>query len=203
MTDLDKALSHFKKADPILHKEALKHRASLKPKSARMNADLLFASLAESVVSQQLSVKAADTIWERLKAACGGAVTPASISRIPLPRMRTCGLSAAKAKTLKELAKAVKKGLDLPSLKKKTPEEAVATLTQVWGVGPWTSEMFLMFGLQHPDIFSSGDLGLVRAIENLYGLKNPSKAKMEKLAVCWSPHRTIACRVLWRSRDAK
>ena len=201
MTDLDKALRHFKQADPILYQAALKHRHVLRPHT-RKNRDQLFASLCESVVSQQLSVKASDTIWGRLKEACAGKVTPESISRISLPRMRACGLSAAKAKTLKELAKAIRNGLDLPALRRATPEEATERLTVVWGIGPWTAEMFLMFGLGHPDIFSPGDLGLVRAMEMLYGLKrNPPRAKLERIAGCWSPHRSVACRILWRTRD--
>ena len=202
MPDLDKALVHFKRVDPILYKAAKMHAHTI-PAHKRKTRDQLFASLCESVVSQQLSVKAADTIWKRLEEACGGTVSPASIKKISLARMRKCGLSAAKSKTLKELAKAVNGGLDLPSLRKASPEEAVESLTKVWGIGPWTSEMFLMFGLGHPDIFSPGDLGLVRSMETLYGLKKDgSKTTLVKIAECWSPHRSLACRVLWRSRDS-
>ena len=161
------ALRHFKKVDPVLHGEAKRLMKTLSRRAEIRRADLLYAALAESVVSQQLSVKASDTIWTRLTAACGGNVTPSSVLKTSLPRMRKAGLSAAKAKTLKELAKAIEKGLHLPALKKKSPEEATATLTQVWGIGPWTAEMFLMFGLSHPDIFSARDLGLVRSMEAL------------------------------------
>lgn len=203
MRDFDAEFKHFKKADPVLHSAGLKVRTKLTRKAAVRNADKLFATLAESVVSQQLSVKAADTIWTRLEVACGGKVTPASIKKVSLPRMRKAGLSGAKAKTLKELAKAVDKGLHLPALNKKSPEEATDILTEVWGIGPWTAEMFLMFGMNHPDIFSARDLGLVRAMEQLYGLKNPTHAKLEKIAAAWSPHRTLASRILWRTRDEK
>lgn len=202
MHDLNKAMAHFKRVDPVLHKAAKAHIKSVKPYT-RKNRDQLFASLCESVVSQQLSVKAADTIWLRLKMACGGQVTPESVLKVTPAKMRACGLSAAKAKTLKELAKAVRRGLDLPALRAKTPEEASASLTRVWGIGPWTAEMFLMFGLGHPDIFSPGDLGLVRAMESLYDLqKDGPKEKLVQLAECWSPHRSVACRILWRTRDA-
>jgi DNA-3-methyladenine glycosylase II len=116
--------------------------------------------------------------------------------------LRKAGLSAAKAKTLKALAKEIKNGLNLSALRKKTPEEAMEVLTRIWGIGPWTAEMFLMFGLGHPDIFSARDLVLVRSMETLYGLeRNQSHATLEKIAVVWSPYRTIACRVLWKSRD--
>lgn len=202
MHDLDAALKHFKKADPVLHWAAKKVRSHLKARPAVRGADRLFAHLAESVVSQQLSVKASDTIWKRLEEACGGNVTPASILKAPLPRMRKAGLSAAKAKTLKELAKAVKGGLDLPALRKKTQDEAEEILAAVWGIGPWTTEMFLMFALGHPDIFSARDLGLVRSMETLYGLKkDPPRERLEKIALAWSPYRTVACRILWKHRD--
>lgn len=198
---MKEAFAHFKKHDPVLHAAAVKVRARLTPQKLKRTNNELFASLAESVVSQQLSVKAADTIYARLLTACGGAVTPDSILATSLPKMRKAGLSAAKVKTLKELAKAMKKGLVLTSLRTKSPEEATEALTKVWGIGPWTAEMFLMFGLGHPDIFSPGDLGLVRSIEHLYGLKNPSRAKLEKIAAIWSPHRSLASRILWRHRD--
>jgi DNA-3-methyladenine glycosylase II len=202
MQDIEKALAHFKKVDPILHRAAKKVRHTLTSRPALKGKDRLFASLCESVVSQQLSVKASDTIWGRLKTICGGVVSPSSVRATSLPKLRKAGLSAAKAKTLKELAKAVEKGLDLPALKAKTPEEASEALVAVWGVGPWTVEMFLMFALAHPDIFSPRDLGLVRSMETLYGLKrNPSHKTLEKIALVWSPHRTLASRILWRMRD--
>ncbi len=118
MTDVAAALKHFRKADPVLHTAAKKVHKSLTPRKTVRGSDALFASLAESVVSQQLSVKASDTIWARVKGVCGGKVTPEAVLKASLPRLRGAGLSAAKAKTLKELAKALKNGLDLPSLKK-------------------------------------------------------------------------------------
>jgi DNA-3-methyladenine glycosylase II len=117
--------------------------------------------------------------------------------------MRKAGLSAAKAKTLKELSRAILDGrLDLVALRKLPEEEAVAKLSEVWGIGRWTAEMFLMFALEREDVFSPGDLGLIRAMELLYGIEPNSKAHVyEAIAVRWSPHRTFACRVLWRIRD--
>lgn len=197
------ALAHFRRADPLLYAAAKKVLQRLPPRRAVRGEGRLFAALAESVVSQQLSVKVSDTIWKRLEAACGGSVTPDAIQSLRLSKMRACGLSAAKAKTLKELAKAVKKGLDLPSLRKRSPEEAASALTSVWGIGPWTAEMFLMFGLGHPDTFSARDLGLVRSMEALYGIEKDSPlAVYEAFALKWSPHRTTACRILWRLRDS-
>lgn len=199
------ALAHWKKQDPVLYRAALPFAKGLSEKRKRRRGNsTLFAALASSVVSQQLATKAADSIWERVRTVCGGRVTPEAILKTRLPSLRKAGLSGAKAKTLKELAKAVKNGLNLSSLSKATKEEAVERLTVIWGIGPWTCEMFLMFAAEHPDIFSSRDLGLVRSIETLYGLKRGVPlTKLEKMAEKWSPYRTLACRVLWRSRDAK
>ncbi|KND52004.1 MAG: DNA-3-methyladenine glycosylase II [Parcubacteria bacterium C7867-001] len=199
----EEAFKHFKKADPILHAAGKKVLPSLLARRDEIRGEIrLFSTLCESVVSQQLSVKAADTIWERLKKACGGRVTPDTVQKTSLLQMRKAGLSAAKAKTLKELAKAMKRELKLTSLRTKTKEEATEILTQVWGIGPWTTEMFLMFALEHPDIFSARDLGLIRAMETLYGIKpNSALHVYEKIAERWSPHRTLASRILWKTRD--
>lgn len=201
---MDEALRHFRKTDPVLYKAALKIRASLEApaRKPRRGNTTPFGSLASAVVSQQLATKAAASIWERVRQACGGRVTAGTIAATPMAKLRRAGLSGAKAKALKALAKEVNGGLNLPSLRAKSPEEATEALTRIWGIGPWTAEMFLMFGLQHPDIFSPRDLGLVRAMESLYGLKNPSIQGLEAIALAWSPHRTLACRVLWRTRDS-
>ncbi len=201
--DLEAARKHFKKVDSIMYKALKTYGHTLvQRKGIRGNARL-FQALAHSVIGQQLAVKAAHAIRARVEHSCGGTITPDSILKTSLPRLRNAGLSAAKAKTLKELAKAVKKGLNLSSLRTKTPQEAEETLTAIWGIGPWTTEMFLMFALGHPDIFSSRDLGLVRSMETLYGLKRTvTKEELEKIAVLWSPHRSLACRILWTARDS-
>lgn len=198
------ALPHLKKVDPILHPHAKRYAKSILETTAhRRSYQQLFAALAGSIVSQQLSTKAADTIWGRLQVACGGEVTPEAIKKLRLPRMRTAGLSAAKAKSLKELSAAVLDGrVDFKKLKTLPEEEAITSLSSVWGIGRWTAEMFLMFALKRPDIFSPGDLGLVRAMEQIYGIKKDSPKEVYiAIAEKWSPHRTFACRVLWRVRD--
>lgn len=200
---LDAAYKHFKKADPVLYTAAKRYRESVsewvRPKRG---AAALFASLASSVASQQLSVKAAATIWARLKEAAGGSVTADSILELKEEKMRAAGLSAAKVKTLKELAKAVKGGLDLPALRKVPEEQAIAELTKIWGIGTWTAEMFLIFALGRIDVFSPGDLGVVRAIEELYGVQKDShRTTYIEIAERWAPYRSVACLVLWRSRD--
>lgn len=200
----DQALAHLKKVDPVLYKAARSHHETLKQKSKhRRSYKQLFAALAGSIVSQQLSTKAADTIWERLKTACGGEVTPESIQKLRLPSMRKAGLSAAKSKSLKELSKAVLSGdVDFRKLKKLPEEEAITSLSTVWGIGRWTAEMFLMFALERRDIFSAGDLGLMRSIEFLYGVpKDSTKEAYIVIAERWAPHRSYASRILWRVRD--
>ncbi len=200
---LEAAFKHFKKHDPVLHTAALRTKDSVatwvKPKR---DADALFASLASSVVSQQLSVKAADTIWGRLKEAAGGAVTAESIARLPEESMRRAGLSAAKVRTLKELSQAVRDGLHLPALRKLPEEDAIESLTKVWGIGTWTAEMFLIFALGRLDVFSPGDLGVMRSIEELYGVaKNSHKREYIAVSERWAPYRSVACLILWRYRD--
>lgn len=197
------ALAHFKKHDAVLYNAAKRFKGTLTSRvKPRRTADELFRALAGSVVSQQLSTKAAATIWARLEEACGGSVTPLSISKIRVERMRKAGLSAAKAKTLKELARAVKGGLDLPALKKLPEEIAIERLTEVWGIGTWTAEMFLIFALGRADVFSPKDLGVMRAIEDLYGVAKDSKPHAYVVvAECWSPYRSVACLALWRHRD--
>ncbi len=200
------ALTHFKKADPILHKAALPHHDEIISSSThRRGYTAQFAALAGSIVSQQLSTKAADTIWGRLKDACKGKVTPEAILTLRAPTLRKVGLSAAKAKSLKELSKAVLSGeIDFKKLKKMPEEEAITSLSQIWGVGRWTAEMFLMFALAREDVFSVGDLGLLRAMESLYGIpKDSPKALYIEISERWTPHRSFASKVLWRVRDGK
>jgi DNA-3-methyladenine glycosylase II len=200
-----KAMQHLKKVDPILHAAALPHHTHIVLNAHRRNyrKNDLFAKLAGSIVSQQLSTKAADTIWGRLKDACGGAVTPEAIKRLRASTLRKAGLSAAKIKTLKELSGAIlSRELNLSALRTLPEAEAIAELSRIWGIGRWTAEMFLMFALDREDIFSPGDLALIRSIELLYGIPRNSKPHVyEAVALAWSPHRTFASRILWKLRD--
>ena len=205
---VETALLHLSRVDRVLYAKALLVRDHFVPRSTaqcRYSSQKLFASLAASVTGQQLSTKAADSIWSKLETACGGEVTPEAIKRLRTPTLRKAGLSAAKVKTLKELSKAVLSGeLNLPALKKLPEEEAIEKLSSIWGIGRWTAEMFLMFALEREDVFSPGDLGLRRSIEMLYNLpKDVHVRELEAIAQVWSPHRTFASRVLWRIRDVQ
>jgi len=203
---VDEALAHFGQVDQVLYQAALPHAAAIKEGVGHRRAYTeLFPALAGSIVSQQLSTKAADAIWGRLEKLCGGIVTPEALLRRRPKTLRNVGLSGAKVKTLHELSRALVEGhLSLPSLSRMKEEEAISALTRVWGIGRWTAEMFLIFALNRPDVFSSGDLGLRRSVEKLYDLEQDCSISILELhARTWSPYRSIACRFLWKVRDSK
>lgn len=200
----NEALKHLRKVDPRFHAATLAHHPTLPPVLAKkLNRDGLFARLCRTVISQQLGTGAATSIRMRVIAACGGKLTPEAVAKTPPAALRKAGLSGAKIKTLKEISKAVRNGsLDLLALKRMPEHKAAEELMKIWGLGPWSVEMFLMFALGRPDVFSPGDLGLVRAMEEIYGLpKNCPREKLLKISSKWAPYRTYACLLLWRTRD--
>src|SRR3989344_8659305 len=147
MTRLATALKHFKKIDPRFHKATVAHLSSLPAElSMKMNRNGLFERLIRTVISQQLGTAAARSIFLRVKAACEGRITPESVAKVRPTKLRAAGLSGAKTKTLKSIASAVRSGsLDLLLLKKIPEEEAAQKLMSIWGLGPWSVEMFMMF----------------------------------------------------------
>lgn len=162
-----------------------------------------FSDLVESVVSQQLSIKAADTIWGRVKTLLPNQeVTPLAILDVSPEKLRSAGLSAAKAQYTKNIALAVRTHqVDLDALAEMPEEAAIDQLVQIKGVGRWTAEMFLMFTLGREDVFSVGDLGLRRAIERWYRVPADGRDTTVYLHLSreWEPYRTYAARILWRS----
>ncbi|HUR91852.1 MAG TPA: DNA-3-methyladenine glycosylase [Gemmatimonadaceae bacterium] len=195
------AVRHLKRSDPVL--AALLARVG--PYRVALRTDgTHFDALARSIVSQQLSVKAAATIHGRFRDlldAAGG--KPRSVATIPDARLRAAGLSRQKISYIKDLARAVSSGeLSLDEIDAMTDEELIARLTAVKGIGRWTAQMFLMFRLGRPDVLPTLDLGIQNAIQRTYGLrKRPSERKMEQLGRAWAPYRTVACWYLWRSLD--
>lgn len=165
----------------------------------------LFEDLVESIISQQLSTKAADTISKRFKLLFGKSFpSPLKILEMPDDRIRECGISYSKIKYIKGIAEAVKSNsLNLSELAKLSDEKVLDELVKLKGVGKWTAEMFLMFSLNRSDIFSMGDLGLRNAVAKLYGVDRDNLKAIEKISKKWSPYRTIACRYLWNSLDNK
>jgi len=161
-----------------------------------------FQSLVRSIIGQQLSVKSAQSIRTRLDALCP-ILTPSAIAALSDEELRSAGLSTGKIRYLNDLAERVLSGsLDLTAIEGLTDEEVMARLTEVKGIGRWTTEMFLIFSLGRQDILAYDDLGLQRAIKWLYQLKElPSKRKMEILGNHWKPYRSIASLYLWEVVD--
>jgi DNA-3-methyladenine glycosylase II len=163
-----------------------------------------YGALVRTIVGQQLSVKAARSIYERLSALFGGRTpTPEEMIAADPEHVRAAGLSRPKVAYLRDLAERVADGdLDLDGLAEMGDEEVARQLIAVKGLGQWTVDMFLMFHLGRPDILPVGDLGVRRAVERAYGLEAlPDALTLEALAERWRPHRTLACLYLWRSLD--
>jgi DNA-3-methyladenine glycosylase II len=163
-----------------------------------------YEALARAIVGQQLSTKAAASIWRRVQGSFGGQTpSPRQLLAADPERVRGAGLSRAKVDFLRDLARRVESGeLDLDRLAGLPDEDVIAALIEIKGVGRWTAEMFLIFHLGRPDVISTGDLGLRRAVRNAYGLDElPGPTEFERIAEPWRPHRTLACLYLWRSLD--
>jgi DNA-3-methyladenine glycosylase II len=163
-----------------------------------------YEAIARAIVGQQLSTKAARSIWERLVEILGGKFpTPAEFLAVDAETVRGAGLSRSKVNFLRDLAERIDDGrLDLRRLAELSDEDIIAALTEIKGVGPWTAEMFLMFHLGRPDVVSTGDLGIRRAVQIEYGLEDlPGPTDLTRIAEPWRPHRTLACLYLWRSLD--
>ncbi len=163
---------------------------------------LYFEDLVDAITNQQLSGKAASTIFGRVKDLCKGDFNPGTILRLSVTKLRGAGLSFAKIKYVKDLSGRVKSGeLKISRLDKLADEEVVRELVAVKGIGRWTAEMFLMFSLARPDIFPVDDLGIKKGFEKVTG-KSWDKVKSPKLAEkWWKPYRTIASWYLWRSLE--
>jgi DNA-3-methyladenine glycosylase II len=196
-----KAQNHFKKSDPRLHKASLEFELD-----DLVQSDELFHDIVWTIIGQQLSGKAADTIFERFELLFPGKlITPEAILNISDEDMRKVGLSGAKARAVKDLAqKTIDKVVDIEKLPTLSNEQVLDELVKVKGIGPWTAEMILMFSLGRTDVFSMGDLVLRKELMKLYGWKKlPSEKKIEKILKSWSPYKTYAARVLWKLGDQR
>jgi DNA-3-methyladenine glycosylase II len=163
-----------------------------------------YGVLVRAITGQQLSVKAAASIWQRVVDRFGGTPTPEQILADDPEELRVaCGFSRAKVAYLRPLAEHVVSGeLELDRLPAMDDREVIRELTAVKGIGEWTAHMFLMFTLQRPDVLAAGDLGVRNAAMRAYGLdRPPAPAELEALAEPWRPYRTRACLYLWRSLD--
>lgn len=162
-----------------------------------------FMALAEAIASQQLSVKAADTIFGRFCGLFGpdNIPDPARLLRLEDAAIRGAGFSRSKIVFLRDLAThVVEKRLELDGLHDHEDDHVIEQLTGVKGIGTWTAQMFLIFRLKRPDVFPLDDLGIVKGVQRVYGLRQPpSRARMLKIADAWRPYRTVASWYLWRS----
>lgn len=194
------ALQALKRSDPIMKK--LIHRVGVFeiPRSART-----FRTLAESILYQQLSGKAAATIISRFRKLWPRTTfpSPRQVLHMSARRMRNTGVSWQKASYLKDLARRTLSGyVAIKTLNSLNDEAVVQHLVAVKGIGRWTAEMFLMFALGRSDVFPVDDLGIQKALVRAYGLRSkPSKERMKKMAERWRPYRTLASLYLWRSVD--
>lgn len=160
-----------------------------------------FVTLCSSIISQQISVKAADSIQRKFMAGIGGELTPAVLLQFTPEQLRELGISNQKAGYLLDIAKNFHENPEkYEHLDHLTNEEVISALVHIKGVGRWTAQMFLMFTLGRLDVFAPDDLGLKNAMIRLYNWKGEvDKKKMEKQAAKWSPYQTIAARYLWHS----
>ena len=157
-----------------------------------------FTTLARSIVGQQISVKAAASVWGKFETAAGE-MQPQAVLKLNEDDLRGCGLSRQKVKYLTGIARGFEEGIVHPGLWQEMDDEAIiAELTKLPGIGRWTAEMFLIFHLLRPDVLPLGDLGVLKAFEVHY---DQPREKLEKHARIWQPYRTVASWYLWRSLD--
>ncbi|SAK40082.1 HhH-GPD superfamily base excision DNA repair protein [Caballeronia calidae] len=191
----DRACADLMKRDRILKK--------LIPKFGEIHLVNLgdpFSTLARSVAGQQISVKAAQAIWERVKAACPE-IHPAHFIGLGHEKLQACGLSKRKAEYILDLAQHFESGaLHVNAWTSMDDEAVIAELTQIRGIGRWTAEMFLIFNLSRPDVLPLDDLGLIQAISVNYFSGEPvTRSEAREVAANWEPWRTVATWYMWRS----
>jgi DNA-3-methyladenine glycosylase II len=204
LNELTEADEYLRGQDAVLRR--LIDRGPIDPETDRRGSRPdAYEAIARAIVGQQLSTKAAASIWGKLLDAFGGGMPePAELLAAGDDVLRGAGLSRAKVGFLRDLATRIAEGeLDLKRLPELPDEDVVAELIEIHGVGRWTAEMFLIFHLGRPDVVSTGDLGIRRAVQIEYGLDDlPAPAELERIAEPWRPHRTLACLYLWRSLAA-
>jgi 3-methyladenine DNA glycosylase/8-oxoguanine DNA glycosylase len=185
-------IGHLRKRDARLGR-AIEHFGILR---AEMSPDL-FPALVNSVISQQISGKAAITVWNRVRERFGE-ITLEGLSSATVEQIQSCGMSFRKAGYVKGIAEACANGdLDLDALRGMTDEQVTSQLSSLRGVGAWTAEMLLIFSLGRPDVLSWNDLAIRRGIMTLYGLDSLTRERFETLRRRYSPHGTVASLYIW------
>lgn len=184
--------------DPVLRRVI--DRVGTPPDYYRERSD--FRTASRIVVGQQLSYAAATTIWNRV-VALAPRWTPSEVARIAPARLRAAGLSGSKTGFIREAARRVEAGeIDFRRIRRLDDDAAAEALRDIKGFGPWSAEMFLIFGLGREDVFSVGDAGLRRAVTTLYRVPGGSyERRVAEIAARWRPHRSLASRILWAWLD--
>jgi len=202
-----RAPSYWKEAKKILSKRdsVLKKIIKKYNKGFLTSKNDPFFSLCRTIVGQQISTKAADSIWDKFEKKCKKKIKPKIVLKISSRKLKRAGLSRQKVSYLKNIAKAFKnKSFDINKLKKMNDYEAISYITKLKGLGVWSAEMFLMFNLNRPDIFPIKDIGLLRSISKNYKVSYPpSKRFLNKISKLHSGYRTVSTWYLWRDIDSE
>jgi DNA-3-methyladenine glycosylase II len=195
-----RGVEHLRVSDPWLRSILDKHGLiRFRPRGD------VFESLVESIIGQQLAGAAADAIIKRVRGTYNSGVLEAdAIYKTPVSKLRKAGVSPQKIRYLKDLSSRVVKGeLDLKKIRRKSDAELIQELDQVLGIGPWTVHMLMIFTLGRPDVLPVDDLGIRKAVQNVYSLAElPRPKTIEAIATNWHPYCTVASLYLWREKDA-
>ena len=194
----NRAVKYLSKKDPVMKKLISKY----KDKTLTTRKDI-FYSLCKSIIGQQISVQAANSVFKKFEKVCNGKINPKKINKLRPTQLKRCGLSRQKVKGIKELAvKFENKSFDPKKIKFMTDEEAIIYLSSLRQIGRWSAEMILLFTLNRPDIWPIQDIGLLRSISNNYKKEYfPPKKFVESLKKKFSPYCSVATWYLWRSID--
>jgi DNA-3-methyladenine glycosylase II len=201
-TDYEKARRLLVRRDPVIRDLIRRHGPCGLADAQHEDA---FTALTHSIISQQLSTKAAATIARRFDALFGGRPTPVAVARVDDAQLRAVGLSSQKIRYMRDLCSRVADGsLTLEKVNELSDEDVIQSLTQIKGIGRWTAEMFLMFRLHRPDVLPVDDLGILKAVQRAYGLRKlPRADRLTKIGEPWRPYRSVACWYLWASLENK
>ena len=193
-----KAKTILSKRDPILRKIIKKFNKGFL--TTRKDP---FFSLCRTIIGQQISTKAADSIWSKFEIKCNKKIIPDTVLKLASRSLRNAGLSRQKINYLKNIAKSFKnKSFNIKNLKKMDDDLAIDYITQLKGLGIWSAQMFLMFNLNRPDIFPTKDIGLIRAISKNYKTSYPpSERFLNKISKMHSGYRSVFTWYMWRSID--
>jgi DNA-3-methyladenine glycosylase II len=193
-----KAILHLKKADPVL-REIIERVGPCRIQYR----EPVFETLVRSIVFQQLSGRAAGTIYRRLAEAAGEPITPERILRLAPRKMQSLGLSRQKIEYIRDLAGRTRKGeVDFDLCHELEDDALIERFTAVKGIGIWTVQMFLIFALRRPNVLPTGDLGLRAAVKKAYGLDEmPKPTEVARMGEAWAPYCSVASWYLWRSLE--